>query len=331
MLPTCCNTQSLSNSCCCRVRTILDSSPAPSQRWRSTVFSRWGALGMRLHRSATAPPVTLAAQVGAAGRGSGGAANGTAVELQGQPAQRGEGAAVGQQESKQEEQQRQPSARFMDVVRAAASFKAAGSAASLRAEAEEDGSSGAADEQTVNSVADGPATDATAAAESAAAAAAAAVEAGEAGGELAAPAKPLPAVSSSSALSIEGSQPSEGPAGSPPRQVGFGALPQAATTPAPQHAKPAPSAQKSKLIRRCAGRWAAAAASGRHTCAVDLGTCRSALCACLEADTCPAPTLAPMQHQHAEARRSRGLAAGETQQVETPCISMQSMQLVSCL
>lgn len=38
-----------------------------------------------------------------------------------------------------------------------------------------------------------------------------------------------------------------------------------------------------------------------------------------------------MQHQHAEARRSRGLAAGETQQVETPCISMQSMQLVSCL
>lgn len=254
MLPTCCNTQSLSNSCCCRVRTILDSSPAPSQRWRSTVFSRWGALGMRLHRSATAPPVTLAAQVGGAGWGSGSAANGTAIELQGQPAQQGEGAAGGQQEeSKQQEQQRQPSARFVDVVRAAASFKAAGSAASLRAEAEEDGSSGAADEQPVSSDAGGPATDAAAAAESAAAAAAAAAEAGEAGGELATLAKPLSAVPSSSALSIEGSQPSEGPAGSLPRQVGFGALPEAATTAAPQRAKPAPSAQKSKLIRRCAG------------------------------------------------------------------------------
>ncbi len=331
------------------VQTILHGSQPPSQRWRSTVLSRWGALGMRLHRSATAPPVTLAAGA-AASLGGGSAANGKEAEASQQAQQQEDGAeeqqAQASQQGGQQEPQQQRSMRFSDVVKAAASLKAVGSAASLGTKPEDGSSIGEVEQGDSSSDADRsahkhgssaefgaagtagaahPATDDTAAAEAAAAAAAAAAEAGEAGSEVTPAPRPLPTVASFSALSVEGSQLSQGPTASP-RQVGFSAATEAAGTAAPQHAKPAPRAQKSKLIRRCAGRRLLLMMFSMKLlwglrflhCLPDglLALLFQPPCCRLHPSAPALPSssgpfaLAPLQHQHDQAGRPRGLAAG---------------------
>ena len=292
------------------------------------MFSRWGALGMRLHRSATAPPVALATGVAAPSLGNGSAANGKEVEAQ-QP-QNGSGQQAEQNQDEQQaqqaqQQQQQPRARFSDVVKAAAALKAAGSAASLNTKPD-DSSSIAADDQDYGSSDAHPAAEA---AEAAAAAAAAAAEAGEAGGEVAAPPRPLPSAASFSTLSVEGSQPS-GRQGASSQQVGFGALPEAAGAAAAQRAKPGPQAHKSKLIRRWVSlglSWLAAAAgpakggfcSAQLRCRAGLLKCWSSCIASPPPPHPPTPHAHPacltppptcVQHEHPQARRPCGLAAG---------------------
>ena len=239
---------------------------------------------MRLHRSATAPPVALATGVASASFGNGSAANGNEVEAQqpqngsGQQAEQNQDEQQAQQAQQQQQQQQQPRARFSDVVKAAAALKAAGSAASLNTKPD-DSSSIAADDQGDGSSDAHPA---AVAAEAAAAAAAAAAEAGEAGGEVAAPPRPLPSAASFSTLSVERSQPS-GRQSASSQQVGFGALPEAAGAAAAQRAKPGPQAHKSKLIRRWVSLgqgWLDAAAGPARGCCNAEFQCRAGLLKC---------------------------------------------------
>ena len=250
----------------CRVRSMLRKDEAPSARWRTTVTSRLGALGLHFRRSLGERPAS--ASPGALSRGgSGSAAPGPVpgqLELQAQPAQeqQQEQQQV-QQQVQQQQEEEQAGARFMAVVRAAAAFKAAGSPSLHGGEPAANGSSNA---ETPASTEAGPrrsgaaeagrsAFPAAAGADTAADAAAVAAEAGEACGPPLPLPPPLPAAASSSALSGEGSKPSSGqvdvldPVAS--EQLEDAVLPEVVTTAGAQQAQRTQLAAKSKFMRRC--------------------------------------------------------------------------------